>query len=91
VRARRNLNIGQITLVILVIGAAIVGGVWAVARQIIPAGGNTLRDTDTAFSIPSRVGQPAPEFTAIDADDEPYMFKPGDGRPKAIIFYMGFQ
>ena len=48
-----------------------------------------LKDSDTAFSVPTHVGQPAPAFTAINVDGQPYTVKPGDGRPKVIVFYMG--
>ncbi len=49
-----------------------------------------LRDSDTAFSISTHVGQPAPKFTATDVDRQPYTVTPGDGHPKAIVFYMGY-
>ena len=81
---------GLIVTAIVVIGVIAIGG-WAIAQQRTPRTGATLRDTDTAFSLSTHVGQPAPEFTAIGADGQPYTVTPGDGRPKAIVFYMGFQ
>lgn len=60
-------------------------------KQPITDNGITLRDSDTAFSFSTLVGQPAPEFTAIGVDGQPYTVTPGDGRAKAIIFYMGFR
>lgn len=89
-RATQKPKTGQIIAIALVIGAMIVGGLWVVRRSA-PSGDRTLRDTDTTFSIPAHVGQPAPEFTAIGVDGQPYTVTPGDGRPKAIVFYMGFQ
>lgn len=53
-------------------------------------GGATLPDTDSAFNVPTHVDQPAPEFTATNVDGQPYTMKPGDGRPKVLVFYMGF-
>lgn len=81
---------GRIIAVVLVIGAVIAGGLWA-SQQFTPRTGSTLRDSDTAFSIATHVGQPAPEFTATGADGQPYTFTPGAGRPTAIVFYMGFR
>ena len=72
---------------LVILGLAL-GGWWLSRRS---GAGSALRDTDTAFSIPTHVGQPAPEFTAVGVDGQPYTFKPGDGRPTAIVFYMGFQ
>lgn len=88
-RAVRKPTIGQIAVMVVVVGAVIVGGL-ALWRPF----SNTrtgLRDSDTAFSLPARVGQPAPKFTAINVDGQPYTITPSDGRPKAIVFYMGFQ
>ncbi len=89
-QATRKLKTGPIIAGLLVIGVLAVGG-WAIAQQFTPRTGATLRDSDTAFSIATHVGQPAPEFTATDVDGQPYTFTPGDGRPKVIVFYMGFQ
>ena len=89
-RAARKLKAGQLIVVVLVIGVIAIGG-WAIAQQFAPRSSTTLRDSDTTFSIPTHVGQPAPEFTAIDMDGQPYTVTPGDGRPKAMVFYMGFR
>jgi hypothetical protein len=89
-RTTQKPKTGQILLALLVIGALISGGI-AVYLLAGPSQGEQLRDTDTAFSIAAHVGQPAPEFTALGVDGQPYMVKPGDGRPKAIVFYMGFR
>jgi hypothetical protein len=88
--AKRKPKTGQILASALVIGVIAIGG-WAIAQQFVPRSGPTLRDSDTAFSIPPHVGQPAPEFTAIGVDGQPHTVTPGDGRPKAIVFYMGFR
>lgn len=89
-RRQPKLQISQIIAGVVVFSALALGG-WAVAQQFAPRTGTTLRDTETAFSIPTHVGEPAPEFTAIGADGQPYTFTPGNGRPKAIVFYMGFR
>jgi len=81
---------GRWIVVRLVIGAVIVGGL-VIAQSSTPDTGTALRDSDTTFSFSTLVGQPAPEFTAIGADGQPYTVTPGDGRPKAIVFYMGYQ
>jgi hypothetical protein len=89
-QATRNLKTGPIIAIVLVIGFIAIGG-WAIAQQFTPRTGTTLRDSDTAFSIATHMGQPAPEFTATGVDGQPYTFTPGDGRPKVIAFYMGFR
>ena len=89
-RVTRKPKTGFIIAVALVIGAMILGGLL-VSRRSPPGANPTLRDSETAFSIPTHVGQPAPEFTAIGVDGQPYTVTPGDGRPKAIVFYMGFR
>ena len=89
-RATRQPKTALIITGVLVIGAVIIGGLW-VSRRSASGGDGTLRDSDTAFSVSTHVGQPAPEFTAIGVDGQSYTFTPGDGRPKAIVFYMGFQ
>ncbi len=80
---------GWLVAVALVIGAVIVGGL-VVSQSSAPGSGTALRETDTSFSVPTHVGQPAPAFTAIGVDGRPYTVTPGDGRPKAIVFYMGY-
>ena len=74
----------------LIVGAVIVGGI-ALWQRFLPGGETALRDSETAFSVPTHVGQPAPEFTAIGVDGQLYTLTPGDSRPKAIVFYMSFQ
>lgn len=85
----RKPTTGKIILAMTVIGIVILAG-WAMARQRSAGSGNGLPDTDTSFSVPTHVGQPAPAFTAIGVDGQPYTLTPGDGRPKVIVFYMGF-
>ena len=89
-RVTQKPKTGRLIAVALVIGAAIVGGL-VVSQSSAPGGGTALRDTDTSFSVPTHVGQPAPAFTAIGVDGQPYTVAPGDGRPKAIVFYMGYR
>ena len=72
-----------------VVGVLILAGVW-IASGLNPGSGTGLRNSGTAFSIPDHVGQPAPAFTAVNVDGQPYKLTPGDGRAKAIVFYMGF-
>lgn len=87
-KQQQSLKTRQMVIAALIVGALIIGGV-VVAQRLTSSGGTTLHDTDTAFSIPTHVGQPAPEFTASGGDGQPYTFTPGGGRPKAIAFYMG--
>ena len=89
-RAARKPRTGLIIVAIGVIGLIIAGGL-ALSGQFAPGQESALRDSDTAFSLSTHVGQPAPEFTALGVDGQPYTFTPGDGRPKAIVFYMGFR
>jgi len=88
--ARRKPKTGRLIAVALVIGAVIVGGL-VISQSSAPGSGTTLGDSDTTFSVPTHVGQPAPGFTATGVDGQPYTVTPGDGRPKAIVFYMGYQ
>ena len=88
-RATQKITVGRFLITLLVIGATILGG-WAITRRRSPGGNGALRDSDTAFSIPERVGQTAPAFTALGVDGQPYTVTPGDGHPKAIVFYMGY-
>jgi cytochrome oxidase Cu insertion factor (SCO1/SenC/PrrC family) len=87
-RATRTPKIGQIAVVALIVGVVIVGGLFISQRS--SSGTAELPDTDVAFSVLMRVGEPAPAFTAIAVDGQPYTFTPGDGRPKTLVFYMGF-
>jgi hypothetical protein len=79
----------RIVVVALVVGVLIFGGVW-LASRLNPGSGTGLRDSDTAFSVPDHVGQPAPAFSSVNVDGQPYKLTPGDGRAKAIVFYMGY-
>ena len=75
---------------IIAVAVVIVVGVGYVISQQFAGDGTGLRNSDTAFNVPDYVGQPAPPFTATGADGHPYTFMPGDGRPTAIVFYMGY-
>ena len=88
----RKSNTANIILAIVVIGALVIGGL-AVSQIATRGSGSetTSRESETTFSVPAHVGQPAPAFTAIGVDGLPYTVTPGDGRAKALIFYMGFQ
>ena len=86
--AQKNKTAPRVAVALLI--ATIVIGGLVIAQTSGSGGATTLHDTDTAFSVPTHVGQPAPAFTAIGVDEQPYAVTPGDGRPKAIIFYMGF-
>ncbi len=88
-KTTRKPSSGKIVLAAAVIGIVILAGL-AVTRRRPASSDNGLEETDTTFSIPTHVGQPAPAFTAIGVDGQPYTLTPGDGRPKAIVFYMGF-
>ena len=48
-----------------------------------------LPNTDSAFNVGTLIGQPAPAFTLVDANGEPYEFQPGDGRKYVFAFNMG--
>ena len=89
-RARQRRKTGPIVAAVLVIATVFIGGLVILSRRSVTDPGAALRDSETALSISAHVGEPAPEFTAIDADGRPYTVTPGDGRPKAIVFYMGF-
>ena len=89
-RGGRKPNFSQIAIIVLVSGAVIIGGL-ALLRPLISNAGTGLRNSDSAFSLPAHVGQTAPTFTAVGVDGQPYKVTPGDGRSKAIVFYMGFQ
>ena len=90
-RAEQKLRIRRLSVVVavVVVGVLILGGVWIAFRLGSGASGG-LHNSDTAFSVPDHVGQPAPAFSAVAADGQPYTLTPGDGRAKAIVFYMGF-
>ncbi len=81
-KTRRVVGVGLVVVTVAVVG-------YAVAQQF--SGDSTgLRNSQNAFSVFDRVGQPAPGFTAINVDGQPYTFKPGQGRPQVIVFYMGY-
>lgn len=89
-KGRRAKPSGRTTFAIV----AVLGAIAVVAGLLILPGalsGGAPRETEDAFSVPTLVGQPAPEFIATDADGQPFTFKPGDGRAKALVFYMGFR
>ena len=88
-RAGQKLRNRQLMVIAAVVGVLILGGVWIAFRLGSGASGG-LHNSDTAFSLPDHVGQPAPAFSAVAADGQPYKVTPGDGRAKAIVFYMGF-
>ena len=88
-RAEQKLRNRQLMVIAAVVGVLILGGVWIAFRLGSGASGG-LHNSDTAFSLPDHVGQPAPAFSAVAADGQPYKVTPGDGRAKAIVFYMGF-
>jgi len=79
----------RIVVVALVVGVLIVGGVLLASRLNLGSG-TGLGNSGTAFSVPDHVGQPAPGFTAVNVDGQPFTLKPGGGRAKAIVFYMGY-
>lgn len=78
-------------LVAGILVAAVVMGGLLVGRRGAPSGVAALPENETAFSVSTHVGEAAPAFTAMGVDGEPYSVRPGDGRPKALIFYMGFR
>lgn len=49
-----------------------------------------LPDTDSAFNVGTLIGQPAPAFTLLDANGQPYKFLADDGRKYVFVFNMGF-
>ncbi len=75
---------------------AFVAVVWL--RTVAPSVPNTnspdvagnLPDTDSAFNVGTRIGQPAPAFTLADANSQPYQFQAGDGRKYVLAFNMGY-
>jgi hypothetical protein len=87
-RAAQKLRTTRLVVAVAVVaGVLILAGAWIAIRSGANGG---LRDSSTALSVPDHVGQPAPAFTAVNVDGQPYQVKPGDGRAKAIVFYMGF-
>ena len=86
-QGKQRSRIGAWVVGLLVIGVLVVGGGLALTGAFRTA----PQETDTTFSVPTFVGKAAPEFTATGADGKPYTVKPGDGRSKAIVFYMGYR
>lgn len=82
-------SVGRTIVGGIVLAAVVLGGVLA-GRRGAPAGPRALPENDTAFSVSAYVGEAAPPFTAMGVDGKPYSVTPGDGRPKALVFYMGF-
>ena len=89
-RATRRPGTSALVFSALVVGAAAVAGLLYLQRSQDSAGGVDLPNSETAFSIPDHVGQPAPAFAAIGLDSSPHSVTPGDGRPKVLVFYMGY-
>lgn len=86
-KSKQRSRTGVWVVSLLVIGVLVLGGVLVLTG----ASRTALQQTDTAFSVPTLVGKLAPEFTATGADGKPYTVKLGDGRSKAIVFYMGYR
>lgn len=91
-RARLWLALGG-AIVIVVLGM----GVWFAANTKPPARdanaldiAATLSNTETAFNVGTRVGQPASAFTLSDAQGKPYAFQPADGHKYMLAFNMGY-
>lgn len=72
------------------IGAVALTGVLLAQRPRGAVPATDLPNSETAFTVPDHVRQPAPAFSAIGVDGKPYAVTPGDGRPKALVFYMGY-
>jgi cytochrome oxidase Cu insertion factor (SCO1/SenC/PrrC family) len=90
-RTPRTRKTGRLVavVVVIVVGIVILGGLAVLFQRPTGDAIARLRDSDSAFSVPTHVGQPAPKFTAINVDGQPYTVTPGDGRPKVLVFYMG--
>ena len=63
---------------------------WLVMMAVVVIAALLVARVARAGELP-QVGKPAPEFTATGADGKPYTVKPGDGRTKVVVFYMGFR
>ena len=48
-----------------------------------------LSNTDSSFNVGTRIGQSAPAFTLLDANDQPYKFQPDDRHKYVLAFNMG--
>lgn len=87
-RTRSNSKTGLVVVVGLVVVTVAVVGYAIVQKFSVDSTG--LSNSQNAFTVSDRIGQPAPGFTATNVDGQPYTFKPGQGRPQAIVFYMGY-
>lgn len=86
-RTRSNSKMGLFVVVgLIVVTVAVIG--YAILQQFSGDSAG-LGNSQNAFTVSDHIGQPAPEFTAANVDGQPYTFKPGQGRPQAIVFYMG--
>ena len=89
-RKCRKLRLRVLVITALGIGVAALTGVLLAQRPRGSVGESDLPNSETAFTVPDHVGEPAPAFSAIGVDGNPYTVTPGDGRPKALVFYMGY-
>jgi hypothetical protein len=74
------LGLGAVTLAVVLLAQRPRGSV----------GESDLPNSENVFTVPDHVGQPAPAFSAVGVDGKPYTVTPGDGRPKVLVFYMGY-
>ena len=88
-RKSRKLRLRVLVITALGIGAAALPGVLLAQRPRGNVAETDFPNSDTAFTVSDHVGEPAPAFSAIGVDGNPYTVTPGDGRPKALVFYMG--
>jgi len=88
-RRTQKAGMGRLIAVGLAISGVALLGILVARRPASPDSGRLL-DSQEAFSVPDHVGQLAPAFTAIGVDGQPYPVSPGDGRPKVLVFYMGY-
>ena len=69
-----------------------------VARRVIPSAPNTsspnvagnLPNSSSALNVGTLIGQPAPAFTLMDANGQPYKFQAGNGHKYVLAFNMGY-
>ena len=85
----------------LLIGAglaliALIAVAWL--RTLTPSAPNTsspdvagnLPNSNSALNVGTLIGQPAPTFTLMDANGQPYKFQAGNGRKYVFAFNMGY-
>lgn len=89
-RKSRRLRMRALVITALGIGAVALTGVLLAQRPRGSVPATDLPNSEMAFTVPDHVGEPAPAFSAIGVDGNPYTVTPGDGRPKALVFYMGY-